>query len=271
MTDHPDLFARNGIDAGRGPCWLLLHPYPLDHRTWEPLARLLAGRFRVVAPNLPGFGAGRKGDAPWPAGGLSMAFLARRIVTWLRAREIRPAVVAGLSMGGYVALALAEGWPELVPALVLADTRARADTDEERAARLGAIGELEREGPGARDLLARMMVPRLLAPAAPAHLRERVADWVRETAPAAARAALRGMAHRPDRRPVLAGFPGPVLALCGEEDRLTPPAEHEEMAALARRGRLVRIPGAGHLAPLERPGDVARALLGFWDEEVGRR
>lgn len=270
MTNHPDLFTRGGIDLGRGPCWLLLHPYPLDHRTWEPVARLLAERFRVVVPDLPGFGRGRGREIAWPPGGLAMGFLARRVADWLAELRIRPAVVGGLSMGGYVALALAEGWPELVPALVLADTRARADTDEERAARFRAIEELEQAGPRASDLLVDTMVPRLLAPAAPRELRDRVAGWIRETAPAAARAALRGMAHRPDRRPMLAGFPRPVLVLCGEEDVLTPPAEHEAMVSLAPEGRLVRVAGAGHLAPLERPEEVVRALEAWWDREVGR-
>ncbi len=269
--EHPDLRARDGIDLGRGPCWLLLHPYPLDHRTWTPLARRLAERFRVVAPDLPGFGAGRGRDVPWPPVGLPVGFLARRVAAWLRDRGIRPAVVGGLSMGGYVALALAEGWPDLVPALVLAGTRARADADEERAARLRAIEELAAAGAGAGDLLVRTMVPRLLAPDAPRELRDRVAEWIRDTAPATARAALLGMAYRPDRRPVLAGFPGPVLALCGEDDTLTPPGEHEAMITLARRGRLVRVAGAGHLAPLERPDDVAAGLEDWWNRAAGRR
>jgi pimeloyl-ACP methyl ester carboxylesterase len=192
--------------------------------------------------------------------------MALAVASALDARGLRPALVAGNSMGGYVALALAEARPELVPAVALVDSRARADLPEERERRLQQIAELEAAGPRAGERLSDWMLPRLLAAGASGRLRAEVHGWILEASGDGAAAALGGMAARPDRTEVLARFGGPVLLVAGAEDPITTPAEMEQLGAeLAGRGaqaRVLRVEGAGHLPQLERVDDVVGALRG---------
>ncbi len=254
------------FDAGAGPVVLLLHPFPLDHRAWTGAARALATGARVVVPDLAGFGAAPAPPAGAPA---SMDGMAQAVAAALDARGLRPALVAGNSMGGYVALALAELRPDLVPALALVDSRARADQPAQRERRRQQIAELEAAGPRAAALLGHWMLPRLLSPEAPPALKDEVRGWIRGASAEGAAAALAGMAARPDRTPALRGVArrgGPVLLVAGEQDPFTTAAEMEALAGDLRangataRVVVVAVPGAGHLPQLEREAEVVAAL-----------
>jgi len=173
-------------------------------------------------------------------------------------------VVGGVSMGGYVALALLRNDPGRVRGLVLADTQTSADDAQGRAGRERSAEELLARGTGA--LLP--LVDRLLGPSAPAELRARVLAWITAGSPEGQAAAQRGMALRPDARDILARFGGPVLVVVGRDDVLTPPAKARAMADLVPGAELVEIPGAGHLANLEQPG-AFNAALGRLLERLG--
>jgi pimeloyl-ACP methyl ester carboxylesterase len=227
------------------PIVVLLHAFPLDPRMWEGVAAVLDGP--VVTPALPG-----PGREP------SMAVWAERILEETEG----PVVPVGVSMGGYTAFELVRQAPERIAALALVDTRPGADSPEGRAARDDTIAILRGEGPSA--LWARVG-PKLLAAGAPdtvvAEARAIALDQDPET-PAAAGAAMR---DRPDSTPLLSEIRVPVLVVHGEEDATIPIAEAEAMAAVLPRARLVRMPGTGHLPPLERPAELAAeigALLG---------
>jgi 3-oxoadipate enol-lactonase len=167
------------------------------------------------------------------------------------------AVVCGLSMGGYVALALWRRFRDRVRGLVLANTRAGADDQEGRERRVALARRLAAEGSG--FLVDRP--PPLLSDRAPAELWDRVrAILARQPAPAIAAASL-GMAERPDSTPDLPGIDVPALVITSTGDALIPPEASRPMAEWIPGARYAVIEGAGHLSNLEAPEEFNRLLL----------
>lgn len=246
-------------EDGRGHPLILLHAFPLHRGMWAPQREALAGIGRLVLPDLRGFGESPEGEGP-----ATMDAMAADVLALADRLGIGRFVLGGLSMGGYVSLALLRRAAERVSGLVLADTRPGADTEEARANRRAVIERL-REG-GTAVLEETMMGPLFSerAPSAHPEIVERVRGWIRAVSPTGAAAALEGMARRPDSLALLESYPGPVLVLVGEEDRLTPPSESDAMAAAAARSRLVRIPEAGHLSNLEAHRAFSAALAEHW-------
>jgi pimeloyl-ACP methyl ester carboxylesterase len=241
---------------------VFLHAFPLNAAMWEGELEALGAR-QVLAPNLPGFG-GRPPELP------DLGRFAEIVTQDMDAAGISEAVVVGLSMGGYVALRLHALWPERVAGLALADTRAGPDDEAGRAKRTGQAAQARRDGIG---WMTEAFLPALLGQTT---LRERpgVVDAVRrmigEGDPEGVARALEAMRARPDSTPHLGEVRVPVLALVGEEDTLTPVAEAKRIAEGASDGRLVVIPGAGHLSNLEAPALFREALLTFlaWVDSV---
>ena len=245
------------LDAGSGgEAVLLLHAFPLSSAMWEPLVKALSGRFRVIAPDYRGLGQSR--PAPEVT---SMASIVGDVRTLLRTLGVRSVAVAGLSMGGYVALDLYRRAPELVRALALCDTRATPDTPEGRAGR-----ETYAQNALARGLawVADDFTPRLLKPSPDPAVVARVKELVMGGTPEGVAAALRGMAQRPDSVPTLARIQVPTLVVVGEEDQLTPPSDARVMQQGIPGARLAVIPGAGHLPVLEAPAAYAQAISSFF-------
>ncbi|MGN8246695.1 alpha/beta fold hydrolase [Cellulomonas soli] len=243
---------RTGTD---GPALVLLHGFPYDHRMWDAVAAELPGTGTVVAVDLPGT-PGRATDLPGP----SLEVSADAVAGALRSAGITRAVVAGLSMGGYVALALLDRHPSLVAGLGLVDTRSTGDTEQARANRLRVADEVEHSG--TVDPV-RGGIRAALAPSTPLgrpELVDVVTTWVEEQPPVGVAWAQRAMAARPDRTDVLGAFAGPVSVVVGAEDSLTPIDEAEHMVAVAHDVRLVVVPAAGHLSAVEQPEEVAEAL-----------
>lgn len=175
--------------------------------------------------------------------------------------------VCGLSMGGYVAFEIMRRAPGRVARLALFDTSARPDTPEQTRRRRGLLS-LSESG------MFRGVTPRLLPQLlAPANLAGPMGAEVMAMAERVGRPAFhrqqRAIMHRPDSRPDLAAIAVPTLVGVGEEDALTPPHLAEEMAAGIPGARLARIPGAGHLPPMEAPDAVIR-LLREWLETSDR-
>lgn len=246
------------LEAGAGEPVVLLHPFPLDANYWSPQLAAPPAGWRLIAPDFRGFGTQGAGDAPVA----SLDDYARDVLAMLDARRIERAVVAGVSMGGYVAFAMLRLAPRRVRALVLANTRMDADPPEGRANRQKMLDLLAREGSAG---IARNMPPLLGAtterdrPELEARLRA-----VIEAAPAPAiEAAVRAMLARPGSEPQLAAFPAPALIVSGEEDTLTPPPLQQAMLDVMAHARLERIPGAGHLASLEKPAEFNEILQRF--------
>lgn len=250
---------------GDGPPVVLLHGYQLDRSFWEPQVSALRRQYRVIVPDLRGHGASGLGNVETS----SMELLAddlRALLDRVAVRE--PIVLAGLSMGGYTAFAFWRKQPERVRALILADTRASADTDDGRRTRLAIAEQVEREQSSRAAIEA--LFPILLAPAnyADRALVERVQAMAARPSAAALAAAQRGMAARPDSTPLLASITCPTLIIVGEHDAGTPPSDARAMHAGIPRSELFEVPRAGHLSTLEEPEAVNQMILRFL-ERVG--
>ncbi|HRN37853.1 MAG TPA: alpha/beta fold hydrolase [Flavobacteriales bacterium] len=245
-------------EAGTGLPLVLLHGFPLDHTLWFPQLESLAGVARVIAPDLRGFGRSPEASAT-----TAMEVHAQDVKQLLDRIGITRAVVGGLSMGGYVALAFAEMYPEMLQGLILCNTRAVADGEAARRRReITALKALD----GGVPELSRNMVGQLIsihsAKAQPGLGRLVEAMLIRQSASAWA-ASSRGMAIRPDRTPLLAKLQVPALVITGSRDTLILPAESEAMAAKLPHAELVVIPDVGHLSNLEAPSAFNAAVRKF--------
>jgi 3-oxoadipate enol-lactonase len=249
-------------DSGAGPPVLLLHAFPLSSAMWAPQVDALAGDWRVVAVDLKGFGGS---SAPRDPAAYSMDSYAEEILALTLHLHLDRVTVVGLSMGGYVAFALMRRQPEVVAALVLADTRSEADDDDARARRTKQQEQVREEG---TEPVIESLVPALLG----STTRRRRPDLV-----AHARAlmdnpadgyvgALEAMKNRPDSSSLLGSIRVPTLVVVGEEDALTPPETARRTHERIRASRLAELSGAGHLSSLEAPGAFNRALVAFLDE-----
>ena len=238
---------------GAGPTLVLVHAFPFDRRMWsEELASLSDAR-RVVAVDLRGFGESPLWGEP------TVDDLADDVIATLDALGVPMASVCGLSMGGYVALSIAERHRGRLAALVLADTRAAADGDVARAARLATMQKVRSDGPAA---LLDGVPERLLSRHASDDLRQRVRDLCVDRADTIL-AATRALAHRPDRTPLLSRIDCPTLVVCGGDDTTSPAPEMRSLAAQIRGAEYVELAGVGHLSNLEAPGRFDDAVARF--------
>lgn len=246
---------------------VLLHAFPVDHRMWWDVTDLLPGDPTVVAPDLPGFGTSPTGEDVAQALGAhaapSIEVMADGLAATLRAAGMVRAVVAGLSLGGYVAMALVERHPDLVAGLGLLDTKSTADDDAARANRERIAATVLAENTVDAVIGMRTTLLGATDRAARPDLVERIETWIGDQGPRAIAWAQRAMAARPDRTAVLAAFDGPSVVVVGEEDELSPVAAAQHMADALRDNELVVVPGSGHLTSIENPQPVATALAGL--------
>jgi len=245
-------------DEGRGPAVVFLHGFPFDRTMWRGQVERLSPDFRVIAPDLRGHGGTTHTREP-----ATMEDMAEDVIALLDELNVPRAVVCGLSMGGYVALALYRAHPSRVRALVLADTRAKADNEEARRAREENAQRALAEG---MQPIVESMLPKLLSQRTREGEPEvvaRVCEMMSGVIPEGAAAALRGMALRRDQTDLLSKLDVPVLIIVGSEDAVTPPSEAEAMHALIEGSRLRVIEGAGHVSNVERPEEFDRALAEF--------
>ncbi len=240
--------------VGVGQPVVLLHAFPFDGRFWEGIARRLQDRARIITPDLRGFGGSDLGPGGW-----TIADLADDVAALLDSLGHDRAVVGGLSMGGYVAMAFADRHPTRLAGLILADTKAAPDSNEARAARAEAIDLVKSAGvPAYVD----KQLPKLLAASAGDDLRAQVPVLAQQT-PDAVIAGLQALRDRPDRRADLFRVACPALVVVGGADDITPPADARSMSASLPRGYLIELPGAGHLSNLEMPDTFAAAVEAF--------
>jgi pimeloyl-ACP methyl ester carboxylesterase len=236
--------------------YVLLHAFPIGANLWEPQMRSIPAGWRLITPDLRGFGGSTEGDS---VSGMSMSDYAVDVVELGIARV----VIGGASMGGYATLAFVQSAGDRVDGVVLANTRAGADSPEARANRRNMLALVDREGPSG---VAREMMPKLLGkttretnPGIEANVRR----LIKQQSPIAVRAAIHRMMHRPDSTPLLAQISAPTLVVTGEEDELIPIEESQAIAAAVTGATLVVIPRAGHLSNLEQPDAFNNALHAF--------
>ncbi len=250
--------------AGSGIPLLLLHAFPLDHSMWRR-QESLAEQLRLIVPDQRGFGA--SGGSP----PVSIEQLADDAVALLDALHVPgQAVICGISMGGYVAQHVAARYPERVAAIILVDTKLEADTPEARAGRADLAAKVGRLGLG---ILADAMIPRLLAGSAEARAaadRGEIEAVLRASIlaqpVATVQAALAALGSRPGMTETMRGLRAPALLVAGAEDAITPPACLEAAEAIIPNAKLLIVPAAGHMTPLEQPEVFNAAVLEFLRE-----
>jgi 3-oxoadipate enol-lactonase len=251
-------------DQGSGTPVVFLHAFPFTRAMWEPQLAL-ADRYRVITVDLRGHG---ESDAP--AWRYTMDLFAADVIALLDHLKIRQAVFVGLSMGGYLIFSLVRQYPDRVLGLVLADTRAEADTPERRTWRFQLAQRAAKEGAKA---VADDMFPKLLAPGTyqqkPA-VAERVKRLVLSAPVSGIVGDLMAIEDRPDSVALLKSIACPTLVLVGEQDALTSVEENKRIAEAIPGARFQVIPDAGHMSNLEQPEAFNAALRRFL-EGLGKK
>ncbi|MCP3103425.1 alpha/beta hydrolase [Myxococcus sp. K15C18031901] len=242
-------------DVGQGPPVLLLHAFPLNGDAFDAQVRALSGRFRFIVPDHRGFGESVPGEGP-----TEMSRIAKDALGILDALNIDRAVVGGVSMGGYAAMALLREDAGRVAGLVLADTQCTPDDEAGKARREASAKEVLERG---ADPLIESLLPKLVVGGRQSSVGHQVEAMIRTASRAGIAAALRGMALRPDSKDILARYAGPTLVVVGEHDVTTPLEKAKQMADLVSGARLEVIPGAAHLANQEQPEKFNAVLDAF--------
>jgi 3-oxoadipate enol-lactonase len=247
-----------GVDDGE-PALVLLHAFPLHSGMWAAQIDALADTRRVIAVDLPGFGGSEAPDSMYR---YTMAGFAELVAGLLDRLSLRRVVLAGLSMGGYVAFAFLRLYPERVAGLILADTRAGADTSQVYERRTDQQDQVAGRGTTA---LIEELLDGLLAEetrSSRPDLVDRVRGLMANSA-AGYVGALEAMKHRPDATGELPGISVPTLVLVGDDDALSPPDVARDMQGRIPDAELAVLPGAGHLSNLEAPDAFNAAVAGF--------
>lgn len=253
----------NGIslaydDRGRGLSLLLIHGFPLSRGMWAPQIEALSGEFRIIAPDLRGFG---ESDAPPPP--YSMSLFADDMIGLLDHLGIDRAVVCGMSMGGYVLMNMLDRYPERVKAACFMVTRGGADDAAGKERRLTLAGEVLAKGTQiVSDAFSKVLFS-ARAGEGRMELAGEVCRLMAQSSPQGLAGGLLAMRERPDFTPRLAGVKVPALVIGAEFDQAIPPQESRLLAENLPDARLVIVPDAGHMAGMENPVVVNRELYRF--------
>lgn len=253
----------NGItiaynDQGTGFPIVFLHAFPLNRTMWAAQELALSSQFRVITIDLRGHG---ESDAPlWH---YTLDQSADDVGALLDQLAIQHALFAGLSMGGYILFAFYRKYSARVKGMILADTRAQADTDEGKAGRFQMAQTAYTQGPSA---IADLMIPKLLSPTTiqtrPEIVRN-VRGMIEGNQISGIAGDLMAMAERPDSVPLLEYIACPTQIIVGELDQATPPSDARLMADQIPGARLALIPSAAHLANLEQPEAFNKIVTSF--------
>lgn len=249
---------------GEGAPLLWIHGFPLGAEIYQH--QLSIPGIRHIVPDLPGFGQSDPFDLPEET---TIHQYTSDLLGLLDALKIDKAIVAGLSMGGYIAFDLARVAPERLMGLILIDTKETPDDDEGRRARMSSIDTIRRTRK-TRDFVDGML-PKLLADRSrdDEELVETIRSLMTSASITAVVAAQHAMAVRPDSSDVLPSIPCPTLLIAGTEDVITPPEITRRMADAIPNATLKLIEGAGHLPPIEKPDEFNETVVEFLTEKVG--
>lgn len=229
---------------------LWIHGFPLSSRIFEPQTRI-AG-YQHLRPDLRGFGS-----TPPPDGDTSMASYSRDLIDLLDAEKIERCVVAGFSMGGYIAMQLVRDVPQRIAALLLLDTRETPDTDEGRAVRYKQVDDVEKNGTGS---VVEAMLPKMVVQES---FRDEVRQIMETASPRGVIAALKAMATRPDSTETLRNATMPSFVIVGDRDEITPVRDAERMVSLLPDAEMAPIARAGHMANFEASEQVNNLIAAF--------
>jgi 3-oxoadipate enol-lactonase len=240
---------------------IFTHGFPFSSAMWEHQVAALSKRYYCVTYDVRGLGRSAAGYGQY-----TIESLVDDLFYIIYALRLERPIAVGLSMGGYITLRAAEKKPERFRGLVLCDTKSEADDDAGKLARAQAIKTVDLEG---IDVYTSYIVPRCFSPDASAEnspvYRHAIED-VKQQNPLGVKGCLLAMACRTDTTAFLSTISVPTLIIVGEKDALTPPASMGSMREKIAGAQMAIIPGAGHMAPIENPTAVNRALESFLAE-----
>lgn len=242
------------IDQGSGTAVLLLHAFPLNNTMWSPQVAALSNRFRVIAPDMRGFGESLPAS-PW-----TMGEMADDLNEFLNQLGIASCAVAGVSIGGYIALTFWSKYPDRISHLVHSNSRARADNDAEKATRNDMIAALEKSGAA---ILSDRMLPRLLQPNPAPDVARQVRIMIEQANAPAAIYAVTAMRDRADFSRMVQRIACPMMVITGTNDVIIRAEDSKAVADSVPGARFVEIANSGHLSNLENPEAFNAALLSF--------
>jgi|HubBroStandDraft_6_1064221.scaffolds.fasta_scaffold154628_3 3-oxoadipate enol-lactonase len=248
---------------GRGEPILFVHGFPLTHGMWRSQIDAFGKSYRVIAPDLRGFGESKLTGAT-ASTTLTMEAFADDLHVLLHAVFVdRPVVLCGLSMGGYIAWQFLAKYRDQLKALILCDTRATGDSSEQAAGRHKLAEQVLTLGSNAA---VDVMLPRLVSAKTAEQQPGVVSDlrtMILRNSSVSIAATLRGLADRPDCTQMLPSIDVPTLVLCGQDDQITPMSEMKTMAQAIPGAQFVEVPAAGHMSPMENPKVVNAAIDRF--------
>lgn len=235
---------------GEGIPLVLLHGFPLNRQIWRPIVPLLEKKCRLIIPDLRGFG-----ESPQEVEDYSMRLLAADVHQLLDRLNIEKAVIAGHSMGGYVALEFAHAYPHRIKGLALVASQADADSPERRQARLITAREVRSRG---IRYISEGMPSKLSAYEA---IQTQLSQIISACSVPVVVAALKAMADRRDANEWLPEIQVPLLAIAGGKDQLIPVEKAYSLIKLVNKGWVIEIPEVGHMPMMESPQKTADALF----------
>ena len=244
-------------EKGSGTPLVLVHGFPMDHRIWKEQLEGLAGMCRVIAVDLKGFGKSRSNEA------FTIDSMADEVIAFVKAVNAYPCYLAGLSMGGYIALSLAVRYPEALKGLIIVSSKSEADppAGKEGRQKMAQLAQEKGNAPVVEQMLTRVLTEETIKGKAELVLRMR---QIMEACPANTIAnASFAMRDRVDRTADLPGLKMPVLVVMGARDSLLPLEGGRKLAQACANGRLVVIEGSGHVPCMENPGATNAVLAEF--------
>ena len=245
------------VEEGVGRPLVLIHAFPTDQRLWFVQRVILKKYFHLIILDLSGFGASSETDGQ----AVTMVEYATEVKQLLNQLHISKAIIGGESMGGYVALAFLQQYPEMTDGLILSDTQSIADTEEAKQKRELMAQTVLIQGTSG---LINDLMPKLLSPNASPELRQSLRTILESQTPTGIASALRGMALREDLSQTLTRTNLPILILTGDKDTLISPEQSQNMHALAKNSKLVTLTNAGHLSNLEQPDQWNNAVINMF-------
>ena len=241
------------VEIGQGSPLICLHGYALDHTIWLMVAEVLKKNVRLILPDLRGHG-----KSPAAEGKYSMRTMAEDVLQTMDSLKLERAYIAGHSMGGYIALALAELHQDRLSGLALVASHAFADLPEKKKARLEDIEKVKDSSPA--EVLSGMAGKLSRNP----EVAEYCKKLISQTSKNGAMGVLAGMAERSDSIEVMESLKIPVMVVAGTEDQFIPRETSKEMAKRVKGMQLIEIMNAGHMPMMEYPEETAKALLNLF-------
>jgi pimeloyl-ACP methyl ester carboxylesterase len=244
---------------GKGKAVMLVHGFMEEGTVWKAVSKELKSKYKVIVPDLPGFGKSQIGKKAV----LSMEWYAEFLKAICAQEKLKSFILIGHSMGGYISLAFAAKYPQLIAGLGLLNSHCFEDTAEKKASRRKSIAFIRKNGtaPFVKELYAQLFAEKYKKK----HKRA-LASMIKQAlaySPEAVIGATEAMIKRKDRSEVLRKAKVPVLLISGKEDKVVPLDLSLKQASLAPFTEIHLLPKTGHMSMLERKKETMAAIYNF--------